>query len=83
MDHETNQGLSTSDHEKDVDMPQQNSESESSMSGVEFDLRSSASISQQNPADCDKSDDVDAMETSTPAQLGDAGAMAAAEEATL
>ena len=65
MDHETNQGLSTSDHEMDVDMPQQNSESESSMSGVEFDLRSSASISQQNPADCDKSDDVDAMETST------------------
>ena len=54
MDPETNQ-----DHEMEVDMPQQNSESESSMSGVEFDLRTSASTSQQNPADSDKSDEVD------------------------
>ena len=64
MDPHTDQDLS--DHEMEVCLPQQESDSESSsnMSSVVFDQRTS--VSQQDP-DCDKSDD--AMEASTP--LGD------------
>ena len=59
-----------SDHEMEVCLPQQDSDSESSsnMSGVVFDQRTSVS-QQARDLDWDKSDDQNLMEVSTP--LGD------------